>query len=166
MGKIALFAGLVVLLVLIGVGVVVEPQFRYTFIPVNYPTHPGKQLEVTLTDGVLTIYWYPAYGQHMFSTPSPGSSLHFDTNAVPFPPSGLSWYGLPRFNHGGGSAGPQNRVGLPIGLPTLIMLGAVVIILIRTRRGPNQRGACAECGYSLDGIDSSVCPECGEGSDG
>ncbi len=38
-------------------------------------------------------------------------------------------------------------------------------ILVRTKRR-FPAGSCTRCGYAIEGIDGSVCPECGAGSDG
>lgn len=44
--------------------------------------------------------------------------------------------------------------------PTVI--GVVCSVIVWRRRKRFGAGSCQGCGYSLDGLDSDVCPECGE----
>ncbi len=44
--------------------------------------------------------------------------------------------------------------------PTLI--GVVCSVIVWRRRKRFDAGSCQGCGYLLDGLDSDVCPECGE----
>ena len=65
------------------------------------------------------------------------------------------------------SPGLVTFVQVPLIYPSLILAGWS-FWLIRGRRQLRRRqlrrrvGCCAECGYSLDGLASDVCPECGE----
>jgi hypothetical protein len=44
----------------------------------------------------------------------------------------------------------------------LAIAAAVFVSLIRTRSQLNSAKLCLNCAYSLEGIDQSSCPECGQ----
>jgi len=56
--------------------------------------------------------------------------------------------------------------GAEISLIYPAMIGALWSWVLWRRMPKYPMGACQSCGYSLDGLDSDVCPECGERIDG
>ncbi len=58
--------------------------------------------------------------------------------------------------------GGQSIRGPEVSLIYPAVVGAAWSGLIWHRRRRFSAGCCAECGYSLDGLESDVCPECGE----
>ena len=64
------------------------------------------------------------------------------------------------------SPGLVTFVQVPLIYPCMILVGWS-LWLVRGRRKLRRRvGCCYECGYSLAGLESEVCPECGERFDG
>ncbi len=53
----------------------------------------------------------------------------------------------------------------PIVYPAFVMVGwSAWLIWNQRRRRQLNSGCCGGCGYSLEGLDGGVCPECGEGT--
>lgn len=59
----------------------------------------------------------------------------------------------------------SNGVLVPIWMIGALVLGVVTLVWWK-RVGRVVPGACPVCGYAMEGIEGSVCPECGAGSDG
>jgi len=72
------------------------------------------------------------------------------------------WWGPPHF-------GQVLRISYQLEMP-LAYLGAFTVLwswwLVRgAKRRRGLIGCCEHCGYSLEGLDGGVCPECGDGVD-
>ncbi|MHA7814337.1 MAG: hypothetical protein ACX94C_13220 [Phycisphaerales bacterium] len=70
------------------------------------------------------------------------------------------WWALPGHAAGRTSRGAYAAYSMPLVYPVAVM-GAVLLIPVIRGRASKKRGGCTRCGYSLDGIESGVCPECG-----
>jgi len=53
-------------------------------------------------------------------------------------------------------------IEIPLVYPAVLMLGWSLWLMRGRRKLRSRVGCCSECGYSLDGLESDVCPECGE----
>ncbi len=87
-----------------------------------------------------------------------GIDLRFRTNQ--YSSWSISWWNVRPYR----STDPSFATlwSFSIVYPTLFVLGWS-LWLVRGRRKLRRRvGCCSECGYSLDGLTSDVCPECGE----
>lgn len=103
-------------------------------------------ISLVLLDGVLmSAQWKeePAQPRTAPSTVS-GFGSH---GAIP-----PSWYMPPLFQRG--------YIKLPLAYPSALLLVASAVAFKLGRRSHPQ-GHCANCGYNLAGIESQLCPECG-----
>lgn len=46
--------------------------------------------------------------------------------------------------------------------PFALILGAFAALVVYRLRHQPKHNTCASCGYALDGLESSICPECGK----
>lgn len=123
-----------------------------------------KYLELRLDDGVVRSEFFPYKARGLWSrAPIPGwdADVWLGTG---FPPTSR-WWSFPMMNRGGSSVGPYTWMDMPIIYPTALLLGWSIWLIRGQRKYRQQAGCCSKCQYSLEGLNSDVCPECGEGHD-
>ena len=95
----------------------------------------------------------------------PGVRVRWDVDRIPFELSPYSppWWAMPVYVNTSNWRATHTYLEIPLVYPTVLMVGWS-LWLIRKQRKLQQRliGCCKECGYSLAGLASDVCPECGE----
>ena len=150
-------------------------------IPVSFWTQPGVKLVHELSDkdqsvGIQSIHF--AQGRAVFGSVIPQQTANLLHQREPNPQATPGWrvkvvhrfYGIGLWTPNGSWWKPKLlddrpfavRWDLPLLYPVVFMLGWS-LWLVRGRRKLRRRvGCCSECGYSLDGLTSDVCPECGE----
>lgn len=73
--------------------------------------------------------------------------------------SGSGWWKLPEFHNDYGIP----TVDVPLVYLSVVMVGWSWWLVRGVKRRRRLVGCCVGCGYSLEGLDGGVCPECGEG---
>jgi|GEM_PF-1816176 len=75
------------------------------------------------------------------------------------------WWKRPfRFAYGNGIVLHGQGLDLPLVWPAVVMVVWSGWIIRGGRRRRFAAGSCGGCGYSLEGLSGSVCPECGDGA--
>ena len=151
------------LLVAIPVSIWVGPGVRAEFVPESGSSWIRRMADAHCVGASLVGEYYPRYTQMYFSSSEPGWFVASYSSTTHWPIQ-VSWW-RPMVSQGGGSGGAYYRVELPTVYPALLMLGWS-FWLVRGRLKPSGVGCCTQCGYSLDGLPSDVCPECGVKDDG
>lgn len=159
-GRWSVYACTVLMCVLMVASYGPEPSWSREVVPPQGSSSPRTYTEVLFFNGVIQFERYPDYRQMGFSSPKPGIYTHFELRSHQNP-SSLRSLGMPLLStSGGGSGGRYTQLWMPTLLPTLILLAFSAILIVRSRRTYMQ-GCCVDCGYSLQGLTSDVCPECG-----
>jgi hypothetical protein len=130
-------------------------------IPISYWMNPFVYLIAQTESSTHSFYlsldpcdgvWMSSWGTNTVTNQGvpPVRGLYFlnKNEAVP-----SAWYALPHVQAG--------YLELPLIYPLLAGLAIsarLFFVSRRMRRGPCD---CGRCGYSLEGIDGGVCPECG-----
>ena len=138
-----------------------EPMVSREVVPKRGSNQPRSYFEVVIASGSIVIDRYPDYRQMGFSSPEPGTHTVFMLHSSHFPPTSPRVWSWPQLNlSGGGSGGQYTRFAMHTLLPSLILLGVSVALAVRASkcRAP---GGCPHCGYSLEGLTTETCPECG-----
>lgn len=125
-------------------------------------SHQGRTLTmVYLFDGVLMVHHTPRYQQMYFGgIPPVGWHVDWTIGTQPWPSIGSEWYQLPKVMQGGGSGGSYYRREIPL-IPVAFLLLCTSIAMHVWARINRPKGECKNCGYSLEGLTSTTCPECG-----
>lgn len=121
-----------------------------------------RYIDIRINDGIIRAEYFPRKARGIWSLlPIPGWDMNI-WGGENFPPNSSHWWSAPKIGKGGTSVGPYQWCELSLIYPTVLMVGWA-IWLVRGRRKLRRRvaGCCLECGYSLDGLNTDVCPECG-----
>lgn len=137
-----------------------QPRWSREYVPSNGSIGNRTYTEVILSDGLINIERYPDYQQMGFSAPTPGVYHHFDWRSQKNPSSHQALSASSYITKGGGSSGPFTRYRFRSLWPAVILVGISLVLWYRERLNPTP-GCCSSCGYSLEGLVSNTCPECG-----
>ena len=72
------------------------------------------------------------------------------------------WHPIPRVHKSTLFGQTSQRVQFSLLYPTVLMLGWSLWLIRERWKLRRPIGCCRGCGYSLEGLTSDVCPECGE----
>lgn len=119
-----------------------------------------KAVSLRAIDGRFEVEYrpdvWPSFGEPRES----GIEIRFNSGHVLFPPAYASWWELPSKGGGGSSVGYYSTWHAPI-----IYIGVILVALscwlIYRGRATQKSGGCQSCGYSLEGLTTPTCPECG-----
>ena len=109
----------------------------------------------TSTDLGLEALWFP------------GIRSRWDIDRIPFElsPYNPPWWDMPVYYNTRFRRNTHTYLEIPLVYPAVLMFGWS-LWLVRSRLKLSRAGCCTQCGYSLDGLPSDVCPECGVKDDG
>lgn len=134
------------------------------------PRQRDVMLQVSF--GRLEIEYFPHSSPGCFGEwGEPGVSIYGDIDRVWRTPKNwwiqptTHWWSLPSKGGGGSTSGPFDTLNLPMVYPAVLLLGWSLWLAPFWKWWKHIRlegVECQQCGYSLEGLDSDVCPECGE----
>ena len=147
------------LLILVTLSIWVEPEIGWRGWGGPDQAREFYIVSISNTRALVRHNAKPAYGMDCFGVlPAP------DPISVRFIPkyTTLNWSVLARpvwisIN----AMGPTDLFGIPLIYPTVMMLGWSIWLVRGRQKLRNQVGCCIDCGYSLEGLNGDVCPECG-----
>ena len=131
------------------------------------------KLFVYLEDGVLNVWVYPIpepilpkveiapedpFVDRLLDKPSGIDELF---HMLIVSSEGEQWYGLPSFSISNTQSQWEWAIRLPL-IYGVVLFGAGSVLLGVCARRSRCVNGCVSCGYSLEGLESDVCPECGE----
>lgn len=137
-----------------------EPRWSREFVPAQGSVAKRNFTEVILWNGWINIERYPDYQQMGFSSRRPGVHHDFEWHSQKNPSSIRAISASSYITKGGGSSGSYIRYRFHTLWPCGLLVGISLILWIRTRFVIHH-GRCANCDYSLEGLTSTTCPECG-----
>ena len=137
------------MVVAIGVSIWVEP-YTYRKSATN-GVGVSRGFSLVLSDGVLmSAYWKDLPTE----SGAPASAISgFGKHGALLP----AWYSPPSLQTG--------YTKLPLAYPAALLLAAS-LWLLRSNRTRHRPGHCPGCGYSMSGLGSATCPECGREREG
>lgn len=116
--------------------------------------------EIKLVNCQLSIRVSDVY--HMYAKPA--SNIRFAPRK--YVHTDAEWWSLPTASYGRSpSASMQVVTRRMVRVPlvySVFLLGGVAWWIWRRNRCRTLAGHCSNCNYSLDGLESTTCPECGE----
>ena len=146
-----------------------------TFSIDRYPTEaqPGKiKRDLAVSDGRLivitesdpsAIYHHPAELKRevRYIADVYLSGLYFKLSfRQPAYPMTPAWWDLPRIQRAASGNAQYSEVFIPFTYPTILLLGVSIWVWAKSRKYSLIQNQCS-CGYSLEGLPSPTCPECG-----
>lgn len=138
-----------------------EPMWSREVVPTRGINQPRTKTEVVIASGSIVIDRYPDYRQMGFSSPEPGTQKGFMLHSSHFPPTSSSIWSWPSIDlNVEGSGGKYTRFEMHTLLPSLFLLGLSVTLAVYTCRS-HLPDCCPSCGYPLEGLTTTTCPECG-----
>ena len=137
-----------------------EPRWSREFVPAQGSVAKRNFTEVILWNGWINIERYPDYQQMGFSSRRPGVHHIFEWRSQQNPSSARSLSASSYITKGGGSGGAYIRYRFHTLWPCGLFFGISLILWFHGRITFHQ-GHCTKCDYSLDGLTSTTCPECG-----
>jgi len=152
------FAGMLVAITMTSIWVSMFFDATYEF---SEPDQDQVWIGMDFYQTRLSIEYYPKQRAHWRDGPNPGLRLDFGSTDYAAPTESPWWAGLRTWKGGGGFGGFYG-LELPMVYPTALMVGWALWLARARRRLRRLKGSCRVCGYSLDGLNRAVCPECGE----
>ncbi len=153
------YAFCLVLWGLLGLSIFVNLNMGTHFVPDDWPQGNITWTNVSFQSGIMVLERNSNVGVHAWDEVNSGREYWF-VNQSAFPPPKREWYGLPGIHRLGGSAGVSLRIEVPLIWASFIAQVASIWIWIANRKR-RLVGCCTSCGYSLEGLTGTSCPECG-----
>ena len=130
-----------------------------------------REVSVRFEKGRIDLGYIPRGGYGMFGPPLPEPGWHartwsYRTSYFSYPKGSIfapkyQWWSLPGYTRGHGNpTGPTYEISIPLVYVSLILSSLSVWMWIRVWR-KSRLGRCRKCGYSVEGLTSNTCPECG-----
>ena len=134
----------------------------FVFPVVTLPNALYGDMSIGVVKTRLNIAHHELFGQRVVTQ---SASIDFISKPTLARAQISSWWSIPKWNQVlmyqyEGPAIMMRSIDLPLVYMTMLMMG-LSYWLIRERRKIRRSGCCVDCGYSLDGLNSDVCPECG-----
>ncbi len=98
-------------------------------------------------------------------SPLPNGSIRMDCIPIPMPSPVIqvaSWWMIPQWDVTLGGTTKRITIDLPLVYLSAILIAWSLWCFKEQRIVQLRVGCCIGCGYSLAGLESDVCPECGE----
>lgn len=144
-------------LLVVGLSVsVLFPRSLYISYVGAPPSFVATELNIDLAETRIAFSYYPPYNIEGELV----SGWEMSVRATRWYGMNGRWWSLPSWHNSpfkDGGIDPE----FPMVHPAVLMLGWS-LWLMHGRRLQRRTGCCQQCGYSLGGLTSDVCPECGE----
>ncbi len=121
-----------------------------------------SRASIEINETRIWVDYHPRQRQPWRDLPDPGfrvsaTSIDYSSAVI----DSHWWTGIQRW-WGGSITGTSRGWSVPLVYPAVLMLGWSLLLVWIRRKQWHRVGRCSDCGYSLEGLNGKVCPECGE----